>query len=51
LKRILETILKEVMYNYFSSKESNVLIIDQPIIEEKLSDQLLAINKKKVLIA
>ena len=51
LKRILETILKDDMYNYFSAKETNVLIIDQNIIESRLSDQLSVLNKKKIFLA
>jgi ATP-dependent Clp protease ATP-binding subunit ClpX len=51
LKRILETILKDDMYNYFSAKETNVLIIDQNIIEKRLSDQLSVLNKKKICLA
>ena len=50
IKRILETILKDDMFNYFSAKENNVLIIDENIIANKLSDQLAVLNKKKVLL-
>lgn len=48
IKRILETILKDDMYNYFSHKTSDSLVIDKATIENKLSDYLSIINKKQV---
>jgi ATP-dependent Clp protease ATP-binding subunit ClpX len=50
IKRILETILKDDMYNYFSHKNSDTLIIDKNIVESKLSDYLNVINKRNISI-
>jgi ATP-dependent Clp protease ATP-binding subunit ClpX len=49
IKRILETILKEDMYTHFSHKEPSFVIIDTPIIEFRLADQLAILKKKNVI--
>jgi ATP-dependent Clp protease ATP-binding subunit ClpX len=46
VKRILETILKEDMYIYFSQKEPSMVVIDTPIVEIRLADQLAVLQKK-----
>ena len=49
IKRILETILKEDMYTYFSQKEASIVIIDTPLIELRLADQLAILKKKNAI--
>ena len=48
IKRILETILKDDMYNYFSNKEKDTLIVDKAMVELKLSDYIKLLNKKNI---